>query len=67
MILYVKERKVNILILIDKYYIYVQRCLKQKVVFIETIRYIEKYKKLEEISARRKGLIEKHKKKMVYV
>ena len=50
---------VNTLILITKYYIYVQRCLKKKLLFVELIEKIEKYKYIEFITAKSTNRLKK--------
>ena len=54
---------VNTIILIVKYYVYVQRCLKEKLNFLGVIKSIEKYKKIEEIAAKKLGKLGKHNRK----
>ena len=50
---------VNTLILITKYYIYVQRCLNKKLNFYELITAIEKYKKVEFVVAWKENKLKK--------
>ena len=57
------EDMVNTIILIVKYYIFVYKCLKRTPYFIEVVREISKYKKMEFIIASKQAKMDKIKNK----
>ena len=48
---------VNMIILVVKYYVYVQRCYGKQVRFCDVIGEITKYKKIEENIAKRTNML----------
>ena len=51
---------INCIILVTKYYIYVQRCLRNRLKFTEVIQAITKYKNIEKKVAHKLKLTDKH-------
>ena len=54
---------VNVIIRIVKFYIYIQRTKKESVSIIEVIKFISKYKRIEDIGAKCTKTVNKHIKK----
>ena len=60
------QRMVNTIILIVKYYIYVQKVAGNHLSFLDVVKYIEKYKRIEYLIARRSNTVKKHDKWLMY-